>query len=65
MSMHWKPDSDVASARPVECLAPARKHWPAGATVGLAAVAAACLALGAVVYHVAGPRDVFEEDSGE
>jgi hypothetical protein len=63
VSRHWKPDGDIPGARPLESLAPAKKPWPAGATAGLVLVAAACLALGAVVYHVAGPRDVFEGDS--
>jgi hypothetical protein len=39
------------------------KPWPAGATAGLMLVAAACLGVAVVLYQVAGPRDVFEEDA--
>lgn len=61
MSRHWKPDSDaVPISRGGER---ARKRWPEGATLGLAIVAAACIGLAAALYHVAGPRDVFEEPS--
>jgi hypothetical protein len=58
MSRHWKPDSERT------LLAPARtgRSWPAGATAGLLLVAATCLGIAAVLYHVAGPRDVFEEE---
>ena len=63
MSRHWNPDDDLALARRLERLEQPRKHWPKGATVGLVFVAAACLALGAVVYQVSGPRDVFEDEA--
>jgi len=36
-----------------------RPSWPEGATAGLLMVAAACFGLSAVLYHIAGPRDVF------
>ena len=49
---HWKPDS----------VRQARKGWPAGATAGLLMVASACLGVAVLVYHVAGPRDVFERE---
>lgn len=61
MSRHWKPDSDAV--RISSGGERARKRWPEGATVGVVLVAAACLGLAAVLYHVAGPRDVFEEPS--
>jgi hypothetical protein len=38
-----------------------RAPWPEGATAGLLLVAAACFGLSAVLYHIAGPRDVFAE----
>ena len=36
-----------------------KPRWPEGATAGLLLVAAACIGLAALLYHVAGPRDVF------
>ena len=61
MSKHWSPENEVARIRDARV----RESWPAGATVGLVVVAAACLALGVVLYQVAGPRDSFaEEDAG-
>jgi hypothetical protein len=57
VSRHWKPER--AKARVVR----QRKPWPAGATAGLVLVAAACLGAAVVLYQVAGPRDVFEEDA--
>jgi hypothetical protein len=59
VSRHWKPE--VKSARVVPTRV--RKPWPAGATAGLVLVASACLCVAVVLYHVAGPRDVFEEDA--
>ena len=61
MSKHWKPDAEAVQIVPAG--EPGRKRWPEGATVGLVVVAAACIGLAAVLYHVAGPRDVFEEPS--
>ena len=61
MSKHWKPYSDAGRISPTG--ERARKRWPEGATVGVVLVAAACLGLAAVLYHVAGPSDVFEEPS--
>lgn len=58
MSRHWKPEADGTPIAPVR----ANKSWPAGATAGLLLVAAVCLGVAAVLYHVAGPRDVFEEE---
>ena len=40
-----------------------RQSWPAGATAGILLVAAACLGVSMTLYHLAGPRDVFEEDA--
>ena len=62
MSRHWHPDE--ARERWSATDAPAaprakRPPWPAGATVGLLLVAAACLGLAVALYQVAGPRDVF------
>jgi len=56
MSQHWDPRSDLARAR--------RGSWPAGATAGLALVAALCTGVVVTLYLVAGPNDVFEKDSG-
>jgi hypothetical protein len=58
VSRHWNPDEDIARARSAR----ARREWPAGATVGLALVAAACAGLVLTLYHVAGPRDSFADD---
>lgn len=52
MSKHWNPEL----ARAGETRA---KRWPAGATAGLILVAAACVGVAALLYQVAGPRDVF------
>ena len=61
MSKHWSPENEVARIREARV----RHSWPAGATVGVVLVAAACLAVGVVVYQVAGPRNSFaEEDAG-
>jgi hypothetical protein len=52
---HWKPDEEIVRAVP----APARKPWPAGATVGLLIVAAGCAGAAVLLYKLAGPTDVF------
>ena len=55
MSKHWSPDEEVArvnGARP-------RPSWPEGATVGLIMIAGACFGLAALLYRLAGPRDIF------
>jgi hypothetical protein len=59
MTKPWKPNGDAAPAVGLR----RRKAWPTGATAGLLLVAAACVGVAAMLYHVAGPRDVFEEDS--
>lgn len=61
MSRHWKPDGDAVRILPDTNRV--RKRWPDGATAGLVIVAAACIGIAAVLYHVAGPRDAFEEQS--
>ena len=54
----WNPGEDIARTRDVR-EPHVRSRWPAGATVGLAMVAAACLTAAIVLYRVAGPPDVF------
>jgi len=55
MSKHWKPEGKLAHVR----AAKPKHHWPEGATAGLILVAACCIGVAAVLYKVAGPRDVF------
>ena len=57
MSKPWNPRGDLDRIAPAE--RPPRAAWPAGATVGVALVAACCIGAAVVLYHVAGPRDVF------
>jgi hypothetical protein len=57
MSRHWKPEREAAP------ISTARKRWPEGAVAGLLLVAVACVGAVAVLYQVAGPRDVFEGPS--
>jgi negative regulator of sigma E activity len=59
VSKHWNPQGEVARARK----APVKHAWPASATVGVVLVAAACLAVGVIVYQVAGPRDSFADSN--
>ena len=64
MSNHWNADEELARCIAAEEEARARRRpWPAGATAGLAMVAASCLALGLALYQFAGPRPVVEEDA--
>jgi hypothetical protein len=42
---------------------PVRIIWPRGATAGLLLVATGCLAIAALVYKAAGPRDAIERNS--
>lgn len=66
MSKHWNPDGELARCvRADEPTPPRKASWPEGATAGLVLVAACCLALGALLYQVAGPRDVVEEGIAE
>lgn len=65
MSRHWNPDEELVRRLAAEEEARANKRpWPQGATVGLLLVATSCVALGAVLYSFAGPRDVVEESVG-
>jgi hypothetical protein len=52
---HWKPDEEIARAVPVRT----RMPWPRGATAGLLALAVGCVGIAALLYKLAGPRDVF------
>ncbi|MES2137285.1 MAG: hypothetical protein V4502_09550 [Pseudomonadota bacterium] len=58
MSKPWNPDDELAMLR--------ARRWPLprGAIAGLLLVAAACAGFGFGIYQAAGPRDVFEDDSG-
>ena len=62
---HWNPDGDSAHWLTAETYAPPPKGkpWPEGATAGLLMVAAACLAVGALLYQVAGPRQPIEQEA--
>jgi hypothetical protein len=65
VSKHWNPDGELARwVRADEPMPPSKASWPEGATAGLVLVATCCLALGALLYQVAGPRDVVEEGVG-
>ena len=55
MSKPWNPQDEIARVREER---PA-SAWPQGATVGLLLVAGACIGFAALLYQVAGPRDVF------
>ena len=55
MGGHQNPEDGLS--RRIE--AAGKPRWPEGATAGLLLVAAACIGLAALLYHVAGPRDVF------
>lgn len=76
MSKHWNPDEELADRSCLqqdldrelawlkaadETSRPAKAPWPEGATAGLLLVAASCLAVGALLYQFAGPRDVIED----
>lgn len=63
MSRHWKPDEDRALwVQAGDYAPPAGKPWPTGATAGLLMVVRD-LAIGAVLYQVAAPRDVMAEEN--
>ena len=76
MSKHWNPDEELADRScpqhdldralawlkaADETSRPQKAAWPEGATAGLLLVAASCLAVGALLYQFAGPREVIEE----
>ena len=67
VSTHWNPDEELARRIAADELARAehRRSWPEGATAGLLLVALGCVALGAVLYQFAGPREVVEKDVGQ
>ena len=44
------------------CVQALRMSWPQGAIAGILLVAAACIGFSLMLYHVAGPRDVFAEE---
>jgi len=57
-------ENQPSNRRQPRAVAQARKAaWPQGATAGVLIIAAACLALSIALYHVAGPRDVFAEET--
>jgi len=55
MSKHWNPDEELVRALERR----EQSRWPEGATAGLVLVAVACVGLAALLYKVAGPRDIF------
>ena len=62
VSKHWNPDDELLRWTGAEDAARPRKTaWPKGATAGLMLVAASCVAVGALFYKIAGPREVVEE----
>ena len=70
MSRHWQPDEDRTRWTRVDDCAqsdnagPAiRTTWPKGATAGLLLVASGCLAIAALVYKAASPRDSIDKNS--
>ncbi|HXG80873.1 MAG TPA: hypothetical protein VNJ05_03645 [Sphingomicrobium sp.] len=60
MSLHWKPDEDLARCIAADELAREQRRWPEGATAGLLLVAFSCVALGAALYQFTSPRDPVE-----
>ena len=55
MSKLWNPDEELVRALERR----EQSRWPEGATAGLVLVAVACVGLAALLYKVAGPRDIF------
>lgn len=64
MSRHWNPEEELARFGAEETVPRGERAWPDGATAGLLMVSVCCLALGAVIYQFAGPRDVIDESIG-
>ncbi|HET9337057.1 MAG TPA: hypothetical protein VFO12_11710 [Sphingomicrobium sp.] len=56
-------DRELARSIAAEELALAGKKWPEGATAGLLLVALSCIAFGALLYQVTGPRTVVEDSA--
>ncbi len=64
MSRHWNPDDELARSDGADgSPRPRKPGLPEGAAVGLALVAAGCLAIGLTLYQFAGPRDVVAENA--
>ena len=70
MSGHWTPDGDRTRWTRADGYAPldgytlpVKSSWPKGATPGVLMVAAICLAIAALLYKAAGPRDPIEKNS--
>jgi hypothetical protein len=64
VSRHWNSDEELVRCIAAEEFARARKHaWPAGATAGILLVAVSCIALGTLLYQLAGPRQVVEKSA--
>jgi len=62
VSKHWNPQDELLRWTGADDVArPNKAAWPKGATAGLLLVAASCVALGALFYKIAGPRQVVEE----
>lgn len=59
MSKHWAPEDERKGWTPAKGSVRPKKQWPEGATAGLVLLATGCVALGVLLYQVAGPRDVF------
>jgi hypothetical protein len=55
MGKHWNPDDELVRALERR----EKSRWPDGATAGLVLVGVACLGIAVLLYHVAGPKDVF------
>ena len=58
---HWKPPEEIAEIAESARAIPVRQRQslPPGAKAGLFAVAVGCIGIAALLYRVAGPRDVF------
>ena len=61
MSKHWNSDDELARCIAADEFVRGQRRWPEGATAGLLLVALFCIAFGALLYQVTGPRPVIEE----
>jgi hypothetical protein len=57
-----KQDRAYRPATARACVQGQRFSWPQGGVAGLLLVASACIGFSLMLYHVAGPRDVFAEE---
>ena len=57
-----KQDRTYPASRARACAEAHKLSWPQGAIAGVLLVAAACIGFSLMLYHVAGPRDVFAEE---